>query len=106
MAAVPLPKINPSPKTRFIGIKHCVDAHRDLLQRQDLITGLEQSMLEYVWNMCGGDRHGTLQIQAGEAASGYYKILGAHEFVKTFRNLAEVQAPPAAVDDPMKMSHI
>jgi len=102
---ISVPKINPSPKTRFLGIKHCVDSHKELLQRPDLITSLEQAMLEYTWLLCGADRPGTLQVQAGDAAASYYKILGAHEFIRTFRQLAEVQTLPPMSADEQRIKH-
>jgi hypothetical protein len=80
-------QVNPSPKQKFLGIKHCVDAHRELMQRQDLNLSLEQAERQYAWELCGG--HTLLEAQGNNAAMNFYKLQGAHEFVRTLKNLAE-----------------
>jgi hypothetical protein len=82
------PSPNPSPKQKFLGIKHCVDAHRDLMQRPDLLMSLEQTLLQLQWDLCGGNIQGN--VDGNGAAARYYKLLGAHEFLRIFKTLAEV----------------
>ncbi len=82
------PNPNPSPKQKFLGIKHCVDAHRELMQRPDLATSLEQALLQLQWEICGGNLQGT--IDGNGAAARFYKLLGAHEFLRILKTLAEV----------------
>lgn len=79
--------VNPSPKQKFLGIKHCVDAHRELMQRQDLNLSLEQAERQYAWELCGGNT--LLEAQGNNAAMNFYKLQGAHEFVRTLKHLAE-----------------
>lgn len=89
------PNINPSPKSKFLGIKQCVDRHAELIQRPDLQTGLEQALLQFQWELCGGHLHQDVQSANGNAAAAaYYKLMGAHEFIRTFKLLAQTTVAP------------
>lgn len=68
-------------------MKACVDNHRELMQRPDLNTSLDQAWLQLQWELCGGG--GQLEVGATPAAANFYKLLGAHEFIRTFKSLAE-----------------
>lgn len=87
------PNINPSPKAKFLAIKQCVDRHAELVQRPDLQTGLEQAFLQFQWELCGGNLHLGTNATGNEAAASYYKLLGVHEFIRTFKLLAQAPMP-------------
>ena len=84
MAQVP---VNPSPKQRFQAIKHCVDAHRELMQRPDMAASLDAAFNELQWELCGGNL--TQGVDGNSAAAKFYKLMGAHEYIRTLRTLAE-----------------
>jgi len=68
-------------------MKSCVDQHMELLCRPDLQLGLEQALLQYGWEVCGGNN--LVDVSGNTAASSYYKLLGAHEFLRVFKTLAQ-----------------
>jgi hypothetical protein len=80
----------PSPQARFLAIKHVVDAHRELLQRQDLQIGLDYAQQQLSWKLTEGGG-----IDANNAAARLYMLKGAHEFVRIFKTLTEVPKAPA-----------
>ena len=84
---------NSSPKQKFLAMKHCVDQHRELLQRPDLNSSLEQALLQLQWELCGGHSQ-SAEGNATTAAAAYYRLMGAHEFIRTFRQLAETPVIP------------
>lgn len=101
MAAI----VNPSPKQKFLGLKHCVDQHRELLQRPDLNTSVDMALQQYQWEVCGGNiLQDTMTANGNSAAASYYKLLGAHEFLRTFRLLAEQPKIPPK-DSTGEISH-
>lgn len=87
----------PSPKSKFIAIKHCVEAHAELLQRQDLQVGLDYAEKQFLWELMKEDG-----IDGNRAASRYYMVKGANEFLRVFRTLTQMpEAPKQAKGDEM-----
>jgi len=80
----------PSPQARFLAIKHVVDAHRELLQRQDLQIGLDYAQNQLVWNLTSGEG-----IDGNTAVARHYMLKGACEFQRIFKTLTEVPKAPA-----------
>ncbi len=80
----------PSPKSRFLAIKHCVEAHAELLQRQDLQIGLDYAEKQLTWELTkdGG-------VNGNDAASRFYMLKGAGEFVRIFKTMTEAPKAPA-----------
>jgi hypothetical protein len=70
-----------------------VETHRALIQRDDLQRGLDYALLEY-------DRILIEQRNdANTAAAGFFKIMGAHEFIQCLKTLAESPRLPTIVPD-------
>lgn len=90
------PTVHPSPKARFLAIKHCVDQHRELIQRPDFQLAVDNALQQMMWTEAGG--MGPISVPGNDAASKFYKLQGAHDFVRTLVTLAEVQAPLPAQD--------
>ena len=82
---------NPSPKAKFTGIKACVDAHCELLQRPDVESSLNTAFAQYQWELCGGDM--PVHVDGNTSASHFYKLMGAHELLRVFKNLAKTHVP-------------
>lgn len=95
--------LTPSPKARFLSLKSCVDQHMDLLSRPDLQLSLEQALLQYNWEVCGGGN--MVDINGNSAAASFYKILGAHEFLRIFKTLAQPPAPAKSQVSQQEISH-
>jgi len=86
------PNVNPSPKQRFLAIKHCVDQHRELISRPDFLLAIDNAMSQMMWVQSGGGES-AMHIDGNTAASRFYRLQGAQEFVRTLKTLAEVAAP-------------
>lgn len=95
------PNVNPSPKARFLAIKHVVDQHRELIQRPDFQLAVDSAMQQMMWNETGGSA--TISVPGNDAASKFYKIQGARDFIRTLLTLAEVQSPLPPQDDAAKI---
>ena len=81
-------------------IKRCVDDHRELMQRPDVQLGLDYAMAERMWEKSGGNVQ--VSVDGTAAAAKYYTLLGAHEFIRVFKSLAESpQIIPPPPTDPM-----
>jgi len=91
------PTVNPSPKVRFIAIKHCVDQHRELIQRPDLQLSLETALTQMIWIHSNGGES-ALSVTGNTAAEKFYRLQGAQEFIRVFKTLAESQAPVQSPD--------
>ncbi len=78
---------NPSPKAKFLAIKACIDAHRNLIERQDFVLAIDTAEKEFVWQKA------SMVGNANDAAAAFYKLQGVHEFIKTLRTLAEQPTP-------------
>ena len=92
------PNVNPSPRAKFLAIKACVDAHRNLIERQDFNLALEYAERQYLWEKAA--TNGT----ANDAAANFYKFQGVHEFIRILKTLAE-QPRPLPVADAGGISH-
>lgn len=76
------PNINPSPKARFIAYKPFVDAHRELIPKPELQRAIDYSLLEM--------SHQLASITDGtNAGANQFKLVGAQEFVRILKTLAE-----------------
>lgn len=84
-------------------MKSCVDQHMELLCRPDLQLGLEQALLQYGWEVCGGNN--LVDVSGNTAASSYYKLLGAHEFLRVFKTLAQPAQIQKAQISEQEISH-
>lgn len=92
------PNTNPSPKTRFLQIKSCIDAHVNLVQRPDFTLALDTAEKELLWQK--STENGT----ANDAAANYYRLQGAHQFIRILKTLAE-QPRPLPTAEPTGISH-
>lgn len=84
---------NPSPKARFMGSKANVEAHRSLMQRDDLQHSIDFALLEY-------QRRVAMITNEQLAATGHFRILGALEFIQTMKDLAESTPEPTKIIPP------
>jgi hypothetical protein len=95
----PIVNVNPSPKARFIGVKAYIDTHRELIQRPDLQRGLDSALAQYAWELSAVDMDGN------KAAQHQFKLVGAHEFIRTLKSLAEQPIVPKIVKGEREMDH-
>lgn len=80
------PTVNPTPKQRFQLSSKAISDHRNMVQSPTFQMALDFALLQY-----GADL--TLQrSDANLAAASHFRLMGAHEFIHTLRNLAEM--PP------------
>lgn len=86
------PNVNPSPKQRFLAIKRCVDQHRELIERPDFQLSVDHALAQMAWTQ-SSEGNPTFSVSGNIAAERFYRIQGAHEFVRTLKTLAEVSAP-------------
>lgn len=91
------PNTNPSPKSKFVAIKHCVDQHRELIARPDFQLGIETALVQMIWVHSSGGEH-ALSVPGTSAAEKFYRVQGAMELIRTIKTLAESQAPIPAPD--------
>lgn len=85
--------VNPSPKTRFQSIKKNISDHRDMIASQTFQTSSDHALMEYAGILA--------KLPLGEAAASHFKMMGAQEFLQTFRNMGEMPTPvsPRIVDN-------
>lgn len=88
-ASVP---VNPSPKTRFMQSPDNVSKHKALVDSREFQRGCDFSLLQYQAALS----QQPADFQAG--AGNYFKLLGAQEFIQTFKLLAESPQLPKVVD--------
>ena len=82
-------------------IKRCVDDHRELMQRPDVQLGLDYALGQMMWDKSHGVNT-LVPVDGNAAAANYYMLLGAHEFIRVFKSLAESpQIIPPPPTDPM-----
>jgi hypothetical protein len=79
------PVINPSPKTRFMRTAEHCSKHRALVDLHEFERASDYAMLEYAARLSATTEPALASVTA-------LKIQGAHEFLQTFRNLAEPAA--------------
>lgn len=91
--------VNPSPKQRFLAYKPFVDAHRDLIAKPELQRAIDFANEQMLWDLT------TFEVDGNAAAARYYYLKGAHEFVSTLKNLAEVVMAPKRAPGEREISH-
>lgn len=91
--------INPSPKARFIGYRPFADAHRELIQKPELQRAIDFATQQMVWDLT------TPEVDGNAAAARLYYLKGAHDFVATLKNLAEVQVLPKRQPGEREITH-
>lgn len=79
---------NPSAGNRYRSSAQTVREHRDLIGQQSFEKACDFAMLNYCQRVMQDARP-----DGNGAASGYYRILGAHEFLRELRLLAESSLP-------------
>jgi len=83
------PVINPSPKKRFTDYKAYVDAHRELMQKPEVQRGLDYALMQMLHELS------ETSLDGNSSAANQYKLVGAKEFIRHLKTLAEVQIAPA-----------
>ncbi len=91
---------NPSPKARFVSSPTLVKSHRDLLADNQLQMSMDFALLQYQATLTNN----MPSDMAGAAAVGL-RLLGAQEFVSTFRLLAETANLPAPAKNNGNLDH-
>lgn len=87
---------NPTPKQRFQESNDNISKHLKLVDSHEYQRAIDFAMLEYVDSTLSSIRDQGTAMVAG------IKLLGAHEFLREFRDLSEVQTPirpPTIVDN-------
>lgn len=84
--------LNPSPKTRFLASGNNIATHREMVDNAAFQRAADFALMEYQAILC--------QRESNPAVLGM-KIMGAQEFLQTFRLLSEkVQLkPPVKIND-------
>jgi len=77
------PKINLSPKERFLQSSDQTNKHRDLVDSETFQRGCDFAMLEMTRLLSDQVNN------ANESIPAALMLRGAHEFLKVFRNLSE-----------------
>ena len=89
--ATPVNRI-PTPKIRFQQSADNAAKHRALIESKDFQRGSDYALLEYQNQLSG------LSVDGNGAAALHFKMLGAQEFLQTFRLLGDVFVMPKLVD--------
>jgi hypothetical protein len=87
---------NPTPKQRFQESNDNISKHLKLVDSHEYQRAIDFAMLEYVDSTLSSIRDQGTAMVAG------IKLLGAHEFLREFRDLSEVQTlirPQTIVDN-------
>jgi hypothetical protein len=87
---------NPTPKQRFQESNDNISKHLKLVDSHEYQRAIDFAMLEYVDSTLSSIRDQGTAMIAG------IKLLGAHEFLREFRDLSEVQTlirPQTIVDN-------
>lgn len=74
-----------------------VEAHRALMQREDLQRSLDFSLLEY-------QKQVSVRTEPPLAATGHFRVLGALEFIQILKDLAESVPEPTKIV-PASLNH-
>lgn len=93
-----MPEVNPSPKARFLAYKPYVDAHRELMPKAELQRAIDYAMLE-MFHQLSTATDGT------NAGANQFKLVGAQEFVRIMKNLAEQPVIPARAKSERELDH-
>lgn len=93
-----MPDVNPSPKARFLAYKPYVDAHRELIPKPELQRAIDYAMLEMF--------HQTAMATDGtNAGANQFKLVGAQEFVRILKSLAEHPVVAKPMKSEREMDH-
>lgn len=83
---------NPSPKSELLTNPEFIKHHHALVENSILRDHINVAMLEMTRRIC--DKAPADNI--GACAAGHLRMLGAHDFVSLFMNLAESESPERA----------
>lgn len=76
---------NPSPKKEFLANETLIKNHHALLDNPSLQIAIETTMAEISRRACNQ----TMPTEFNACAAAHLRMLGAHDFVNEFLNLAE-----------------
>lgn len=85
----PAANLNPSPKARFMQSGTRISNHRALVMSDAFGEAADAAMLQLQMALAGQVKDGNTAMAVG------FRLLGAEEFLSTFRLLAETPRPPA-----------
>lgn len=88
----PLP-INPTPKLQFQQSSDNIAKHKRLLEMTELERGINFALLQMQADLADRPTDGNA------AAANWFRIMGANDFIKTFRELAQSPTPLASKRD-------
>lgn len=87
-------RLNPTPKQTAMEIRGFIGKHRELVDSQQFQDSLFFAEAEYIHQLTRLAPSNIIASSSEQAAAAcFQRILGAHEFVRTLRNLSE--SPPA-----------
>lgn len=93
MAQTPTqPNLNDSPKTRFQQSADNVSKHNALVTSRDFQRACDFSMLQYQAYLA------SQSVDGNGAAASHFKMLGAQEYLATFRTLGSQPQIPKVLD--------
>ena len=75
------------PKTRFLAHKNAVKSHQTVVESDSFAQAADAAMLQMVAKLPDTD-------VPVVAASGYYKVLGARDFLIELQTIADTPTPP------------
>lgn len=81
------PNYNPTPKAEFVKSPANIASHHTLVENEVLRRHIEVALLEMTRQVVD-----KAPPEMGAAAAGHLRILGAHDFINIFYNLAEQAA--------------
>lgn len=84
------PTVNPTPKTRFQESGQNVSTHREMISSSAFQRACDFALLEYNHRVCS-----TAEPNPNGALAGYFRMLGAQEFLQELRRLGE---PPVRLE--------
>lgn len=92
------PNVNPTPKAEFLANPQFVKMHRDMMQQPMLTVSIQYAMLHYQRVMAEAR-----SVDATAAATSFFKIQGALEFISLLKNLAEMPEIPKTIPNQSKL---
>jgi hypothetical protein len=78
------PNVNPTPKQEFMENSKFVSMHREMMQQPMMYVSIQYALLQYQREMAN-----VRAIDGNAAATSFFKIQGALEFVDLLRKLGE-----------------